>query len=127
MTLEHIALNVPDPKATAAWYAEHLDMRIVKSVDSAPYIHFVADASGSMLELYHNPDGAIPDYASMSPYTLHLAFSVDDIGEERNRLVAAGASVAHGEEKTPSGDTLQFLRDPWGVCIQIVKRAKPML
>ena len=127
MTLEHIALNVPDPKATAHWYAENLNMRIVKSVDSAPFIHFVADASGNMLELYHNPDGAVPDYATMSPYTLHLAFSVDDVGAECKRLVEAGATVTDKAETTPAGDTLQFMRDPWGVCIQLVKRASPMI
>lgn len=127
MTLEHIALNLPDPQATAKWYAEHLNMRIVKSVDTAPYIQFLADSSGSMLELYHNPSGAIPNYASMSPYTLHLAFAVEDISAERSRLEAAGASSINDAETTPTGDTLLFMRDPWGVCIQLVKRASPML
>lgn len=127
MTLEHVALNVPDPKATANWYAEHLNMRIVKRVDTAPFIHFVADASGSMLELYHNPDGEIPNYAKMSPYTLHLAFAVETIETERDRLVSAGASIVNEIETTPAGDTLLFMRDPWGVPLQLLKRANAML
>lgn len=127
MTLEHVALNLPDPKTAAEWYAEHLNMRIVKSSDTAPFIHFLADASGSMLELYHNPSGAVPTYPDMSPYTLHLAFAVEAVEAERDRLVAAGASVVGDIETTPAGDTLLFLRDPWGVVLQLVKRASPLL
>jgi hypothetical protein len=28
---------------------------------------------------------------------------------------------------TPAGDELVMLRDPWGVALQLVKRAQPML
>ncbi|GAI31566.1 unnamed protein product, partial [marine sediment metagenome] len=28
---------------------------------------------------------------------------------------------------TPGGDEIAILRDPWGVAIQFVKRAEPML
>ena len=28
---------------------------------------------------------------------------------------------------TPAGDEMVFLRDPWGVAVQLVKRARPLL
>ena len=127
MKLEHVAINLPDPQAASAWYAEHLGLRVVKSSDTAPFIHFLADEAGSMLELYSNPKGAVPDYVRMSPLTLHLAFAVDDLVAGRERLLEAGATSEGEAETTPAGDQLIFLRDPWGVCLQLVKRATPLV
>jgi glyoxylase I family protein len=123
MTLEHIALNIPEPKAAAGWYTQHLGLRVVRSIEVAPFIHFLADDKGSLIEIYYNPLGEVPNYAQLSPYTLHLAFSSGDIPADSERLVAAGASRAGELETTAAGDQLLFLRDPWGVCIQLVKRA----
>lgn len=127
MILEHIALNISDPAAAAAWYAEHLEMRIVVANDEAPYIHFLADDKGSMIELYSNPAGAVPDYAAMSPFTLHLSFAVDDIAQVHQRLLEAGASAEGVVSTTPAGDLLAFLRDPWGMPLQLVWRRTPLL
>lgn len=126
MNLEHVAVNLPDPQAAATWYAENLGLKIVKAADAAPFVHFLADDSGSMLEFYNNPGGAVPDYASMSPFTLHLAFSADDIGAVWERLLGAGATAAGEIETTPAGDRIVFLRDPWGVNLQLVSRRKPL-
>ena len=127
MHLEHVALNLPDPVAAAQWYADNLAMRVVKSTPEAPFMHFVADSQGGMLEFYRNPNGAVPDYPAMSPYTLHLAFAVENIEAERDRLLAAGATDASKIETTPTGDQLLFLRDPWGVPLQLLKRADPFI
>ncbi len=122
MKLEHVALNLPDPQAAAAWYAENLGLTIVKANNAEPFIHFLADDAGGMLEFYSNPRGAVPDYASMSPFTLHLAFATDDITAGWERLLAAGATAAGELETTPAGDQIVFLRDPWGVSLQLVSR-----
>ncbi len=127
MTLEHLALNVPDPAAAAAWYAENLGLRVAKVIPGAPFIHFLADDGGSLIELYNNPAGAVPDYPAMNPYTLHLAFTVGDIAAEHQRLLAAGAGSAGAIAPTPTGDLLVFLRDPWGVPLQLVQRNAPVL
>jgi glyoxylase I family protein len=128
MKLEHIAINVTDPAAMAKWYAEHLDMEIVRSQAESPHMHFIADkARQSMLELYHNPAAAVPDYAAIPPINLHFAFAVDDMEGARDRLVAAGATAEGEIATTPAGDQLLFLRDPWQVTIQLVKRSQPML
>lgn len=49
MKLEHVALNVSDPVAVAAWYTRHLGLTAVK-VDGGPYYtHFLADDGGTVL------------------------------------------------------------------------------
>lgn len=128
MKLEHIALNVPDAASMAKWYAENLGMKIVKSMDKAPYIHFIADDAGSMIEIYSNDNAEVPDYKAISVFTLHLAFTSEDILAQRSELEAAGATI-EGElnDKLIPGTSMQFLRDPWGICIQLVKRDKPLI
>jgi len=126
--LEHVAINVEDPVAMVKWYCENLGMKVVRKGPPPVNMHFISDARANMmLEIYHNPPDAVPDYASMDPLTLHIAFMVDDVEGICRKLVAAGATIATDITITDSGDKLAMLRDPWGVPIQFLKRAKPML
>ena len=126
--LEHVAINVEDPAGMVKWYCENLGMKIVRKGPPPVNMHFISDAGGNMmLEVYHNPPDAVPDYASMDPLSLHIAFMVDDVEGTCRKLVAVGATVASEITITDSGDKLAMLRDPWGVPIQFLKRAEPML
>lgn len=126
--LEHVAINVPDPVSMAKWYCDNLDMRIMREGPAPVNMRFIADADGNMmLELYNNPDGPVPDYKSMHPLSLHIAFHVDDVAAVRRQLLAAGATAFNDIVETSAGDVLTILRDPWGVPIQFLTRAKPML
>jgi glyoxylase I family protein len=126
--LEHVAINVEDPAAMAKWYCENLDMKIVRKGGPPVNMRFISDAGGNMmLELYNNPPDAVPDYPSMDPLSLHIAFMVDDVKAIIKKLIAAGATIAVDVNTTPAGDELVILRDPWGVPIQFLKRAEPML
>ncbi len=126
--LEHVAINVEDPVSMAKWYGRNLGMKLVRKGPPPVNMHFISDAGGNMmLEIYHNPPDAVPDYASMDPLLLHIAFMVDDVKGIREKLIAAGATAVGEVTITSSGDELAMLRDPWGVAIQFVKRAKPML
>ena len=128
MRLEHIAFNVQDVKALAAWYVANLDMTLVREITEPPYMHFLADsAAKSMIEVYSNPAGEFLEYASYHPVTFHLAFSVDDLEATRARLLTAGARQDGETNVTALGDRLAFLRDPWGHTIQLVQRTTPML
>jgi glyoxylase I family protein len=127
MNIEHIALNVADPVAMAEWYTRHLGMRVVRRPPGPTNTHFLADESGRVvLELYHH-EAPVPDYAAMDPFVLHIAFVATDVKGIRQRLLAAGAANAGEPNTTPAGDELAFLRDPWGVTIQLVKRATPLM
>src|SRR5687767_8334948 len=95
VNVEHFALNVPDPVAAAAWYVEHLGMRVVRSLDAAPFTHFLADSAGRVVvELYRQTVAPVPDYAAMDPFVFHIAFVAADVGGVRERLLKAGASSA---------------------------------
>ena len=128
MRLEHIAFNVADSAAVAAWYAENLDMRIARAFDEPPHIHFLADSAGkSLIEIYSNPLGEVIAYRQHHAVTFHLAFAVDDMDAARERLVAAGATLDGDIDNRANGDRLAFLRDPWGTAIQLVQRVQPMI
>jgi glyoxylase I family protein len=128
MRIEHIAINVEDPVAMARWYCENLSMKIVRQGPSPANTHFLSDTGDNvLLEIYHNPPDAVPDYASMDPLLFHIAFLADDIREICRKLVSAGATIVSDLSTTPSGDEFAILRDPWGISIQVIKRAEPML
>ena len=128
MRIEHLGYQVADPAAVAAWYVTNLGFTIKRHMTEPPYTHFLADAGGQVLiEFYSNPIAPVPDYANQHYLVLHLAFSVDDIAADRARLLAAGATVEDELQTIPSGDQILMLRDPWGFCVQLVKRAVPMV
>jgi len=126
--LEHVALNVEDPPAMAKWFCDNLGMKVVRKGPPPANMRFISDAGGNMmLELYNNPPDQVPDYPSMNPLSLHIAFMVDDVKAVTDKLIAAGATVAVDINTTDAGDEIVILRDPWGVPIQFIKRAEPML
>lgn len=128
MRLEHIAFNVQEPAALAAWYCANLEMQIVRAFEEPPHIHFLADSAGkSLIEIYSNPLGSFIDHASHHAVTFHLAFAVDDMDVARQRLEAAGATLDGEIDKRANGDKLAFLRDPWGHAIQLVQRQEAMI
>tara|TARA_B100000029_G_C17238840_1_gene838257 strand:- start:101 stop:487 length:387 start_codon:yes stop_codon:yes gene_type:complete len=128
MKFEHFAANVEDPPAVAAWYAEHLQMKIVRHVGEPTHMHFLADVTGRVvMELYNNPPDLVPDYAAQDPQVLHIAFAVEDMDDAISRLQTAGATKVGGPGRTPLGDLLAMLRDPWGFAIQLTQRAEPMV
>lgn len=128
MRIEHIAINVEDPLAMAKWYCENLEMKIVRQGPPPVNAHFLSDSGGNvLLEIYHNPPDTVPDYASMDPLLFHIAFVADDIKKICRKLVSAGATIVSDLSTTPAGDEFAIVRDPWGVSIQFIKRAEPML
>lgn len=126
MRVEHFAFNVTDPPSVAAWYCEHLGFTIRRRLEKAQ-THFLLDSAGqSMVEIYDNPPGESPDYASMNPLQLHLAFVSADPNADAARLCEAGATEVD-ELQLPDGSHLKMLKDPWGFSLQLCKRGEPML
>lgn len=127
MKIEHFAINVADPIAMADWYVKHMGLAVVRKQEGGAHTHFLADDSGDvMLEIYCNPPEQVPDYASMNPLLLHLAFVCDNPEQKRAELEAVGASFAE-EVHIKDGSHLVMMRDPWGLAIQLCKRGNKML
>lgn len=127
MKLEHIALNVKDPLGMTEWYVEHLGLSIATQKQQPPYTSFLSDYSGQILiEVYNNPADAVPDYRNMNPLHLHVAFVSKDPELDAKHLIDAGASFEQ-DTRLEDGSHLIMLRDPWGLPLQLCKRASPML
>lgn len=124
MKIEHIAINVADPVALAAWYCEHLGLSIARHVPEPVQMHFLKDNDGSMIEIYCNPPNDVPDYASMNPLVFHIAFVSENPDSDIERLVKVGASLISNDQ-LPDGSQVAMLRDPWGITIQFCKRSTP--
>jgi catechol 2,3-dioxygenase-like lactoylglutathione lyase family enzyme len=126
MKIEHIAFNVADPVAVAAWYCQHCGLRIVRHVPKPAQTHFLADSDATVLEIYCNPPDQVPDYRNINPLLFHLALASADPDADTERLVSAGAVLVE-EIRLPDGSQLVMLRDPWGVALQLCKRASSLL
>ena len=127
MHIEHVAFLMEDPVRAAKWYSDNLGFKIIKEMKDHPYAHFLSDDSGMLLEIYRPSDKPLPDYRSMDPLLLHLAFIVEDPENEKKRLVEAGATTAGETIHTPSGDIIANVKDPWGFTLQLIKRKEPLL
>jgi glyoxylase I family protein len=126
--VEHVAFNVQDPLAMARWYVDHLGFEVKRRVMEAPWAHFLIDSTGStMIEIYGNTRAETLDFPQLSPAAVHLAFVSDDIDADLQRLVAVGGTAEGGVTPLPGGDSMAFVRDPWGFTLQLVKRAEPMI
>lgn len=127
MKFEHFALNVADAPAAALWYEAHLGLRVIKKMEEPPFMTFLADDSGTvMIELYSNPKGETLDFGKLHPLAVHLALVSDDPDADRDRLVKAGAKVI-SDDVLPDGSHLVMVKDPWGLALQLCKRATPMI
>lgn len=126
MRLEHCALQVPAPGAMAEWYVQQLGCSVARAGGAPNHGRFL-QAGPVLIEIYQSTSAPVPDYPAMHPAQLHLAFVSENIQADRDRLVAAGAKVAEDCFTNAAGDELVMLRDPWGVGLQLVKRAVPML
>ena len=128
LKFEHFAINVDDPVSVAAWYCDHLGMRVVRHGDAPVHMHFLADSTGRVvLEIYNSPPELVPDYPAQDPQVLHLALATADIEQSIEELKTAGATHLSGPGTTPAGDQLAMLRDPWGFAVQLTQRAQPMV
>jgi catechol 2,3-dioxygenase-like lactoylglutathione lyase family enzyme len=128
MKIEHVAFQVDAAVQMAVWYCEHLGFAVARSSDDPKPVRFLTDESGQvMIEIYSNPAVQTPDYRSMDPLILHLAFVCPDVPATVERLTAAGTELLSGPDTLENGDVPAIMRDPWGLAIQLCYRAEPMI
>jgi glyoxylase I family protein len=126
MKLEHFALQVPDPVPMAEWYVKNLGCKIARSGGEPSHGRFLT-VGDVLFEIYRNPKVSVPDYRSIEPLHLHIAFKSENLKADRDRLVQAGARVVDDITTTSEGDEIMVLRDPWNIALQFVKRQDAMI
>lgn len=127
MKIEHFALNVEDPLAMGRWYVSHLGFTVKRRLVEPPYTHFLADDSGTVMIEIYGQDAPVPNYPNLNVMSLHVALVSEDLDADVRRLVAAGATTEGDIQTFPTGDRYAMLRDPWGLTLQLVHRADPMV
>ena len=128
MKLEHFAINVPEPAAIAQWFADHLGMRIVMAQDVSPYMHFVADDDGSMIELYNNPSAADAGLRRNEPLQLsHCLLVYQHRRGQRKADRSRGNSHRRDHLQRYRRKVPAFFRNPWQIPVQFVQRPKALI
>lgn len=127
MRFEHTAYNVTDPAAQAQWYVDAFKLRIVRAIGAPTFTHFVTDSENRLtLEFYNNSLGPIPDYHGINQWTQHVAFSSDDLSSDARELSSLGATWDGAIVDLPGGDRTTFVRDPWGLTVQLIQRVRAL-
>jgi len=128
LKIEHAAYQVEDAVCMAAWFSAHLGFILKRGREKPFPVYFLADDAGEvMIEIYTNPAVEVPDYRTMDPLILHLAFVCNDVPRMVERLKEAGATLVSGIDKLENGDVLAMMRDPWGFSIQLCDRGERMV
>lgn len=125
--LEHPAIDVADPVATAAWWCENLGFTLTRQKDDSTHTTFIVDATGRVaVEMFRSRNAAVaPNYFEVDPLTLHFAFTSKDVDADIEKLTKAGATlIVH--EHAPGFDGA-LMRDPFGIPLQFVKRENSIL
>ena len=119
MKLEHVGYNVKEPRKLMDWWCANLGFKQVHPA-------FIVDSTGQMaIEFYRNDAAPRTDFTTVNPNTVHIAFTSEDTDADAARLVAAGATLVETIHR--EGFDMAMLRDPFGIPVQFVKRAKSIL
>ncbi len=126
--IEHMGFNVSDPVAVASWYQKNLGMKLIRKGKAPLFVTFISDPGNNMMmEFYNKQKFPKLDFSKINYMSYHLAFMVDSISIIEKKMINAGATLAEEISRTPTGDKVLMLRDPWGMPLQLVERAEPML
>ena len=127
MQIEHLALNLEQAEAAVTWYHRHLGMPIHRQQQEPLYAAFLGEPPG-LLEIYCNPSYPLAEPKTWHCLTLHLALTSTDLAADRDRLLAAGASLVpeHCDGPDADGYGVLMLRCPWGLPLQLCRRREPL-
>ena len=145
MRIDHAGITVSDIGRALGFYRDLLGLRVI--ADSTVTEPEVAEllgldsvrlrivdldsGDGRILELiqYVQPEGRSIANESSDAASMHVAFTVDDLGATQKRLAEAGATIVSRRPITisdPGGDfdgaTCLYIRDPDGAIVELVQR-----
>jgi uncharacterized glyoxalase superfamily protein PhnB len=121
ITASAISLNVADPVASSAFAQEHLGFQEVMAADGFASLAR-EDAGFNLVYLRTGLETFKPEaLAGRHADGLLVAFVVDDIEAEHDRLVAEGVAVTTPLQTEPWGERFFQVTDPNGVVVQYVQ------
>ncbi|MES2298161.1 MAG: VOC family protein [Pseudomonadota bacterium] len=119
----HAMIRVADLDASLRFYQTALGLQLLRHKDYPGgrfSLYYLASAPGEPeIELTHNWDKA--SYTHGDSFG-HLAFCVDDIYAQCQRLQDAGVTVL----RPPRDGRMAFVKDPDGISIELLQRGEAL-
>ena len=127
MKLHHLGLAVEDLAAAVALYETALGAELESRGETNDMVYGLLRVEGAELELMHSgdPESAVGKFlARRGPGVHHVAFEVDDLDAELERLQAAGCEIAGDVRRGVHGTRVAFIhpRSMGGVLTELVER-----
>jgi catechol 2,3-dioxygenase-like lactoylglutathione lyase family enzyme len=121
ITASAISLNVDDPEASAAFATDHLGF--TREMEADGFVSLARDDAGFNLIYLRTglPSFKPAALAGRRADGLLVAFVVDDVDAEHDRLVREGVAITTPLETEPWGERYFQVTDPCGVVVQFVQ------
>ena len=121
----HVHLKAPDPKATADWYVEAFDFKIISDRTRDVGDRFIR---------CETPDGVIVNISGARTNEVmgdgnaaahwgleHFGINVDDVDAEIKRLEGFGAKLLEGPTQASPNTRIAFIQAPNDVRIELLQ------
>ncbi len=125
--VNHIHLKSEDPKATADWFVEAFNVKIISDTVRDVGDRFVVTHTEGGLAI--NISGARtgetlgPGDANPHLGLEHFGFDTDDMDADLARLEGLGATVQEPPRETGPGTKIAFIAAPGDVRIELIQRS----
>ena len=124
--INHVHIRSTDPLASAAWYEEHFNARIVSNREVMPGTITVSmEVAGPVrLNISSQPTGSSSERIAAKLNRLgleHFGFGVEDLHAELARLERAGVRIVLPLTKVAGGARLAYIEGPDDVLIELVQ------
>jgi len=108
---DHVHMSVPDPRAAAQWYHDHIGGEWVDGRDDRLLF-------GTTRIMFLQGQGRRPSAGSVVD---HLGFSYPDLAAKLAELQAAGATVTTPLREVEGLFKLSFVDDPFGTRLELIE------
>jgi|WetSurMetagenome_2_1015567.scaffolds.fasta_scaffold1094149_2 glyoxylase I family protein len=123
MKIEHIGLCIEYPISVAEWWVDHLGFEFLRKLGTDEGgVAFIADQHGTVIEFGKLEEVPSLDVNRLESIQLHFALECSDTMQEAQRLVKVGATLVGESPRNAYKNEKVILRDPWGNCLQLIKR-----
>ena len=121
ITASALSLNVADPEASAAFATDHLGF--TREMEADGFVSLSRPDAGFNLVYLRTglPTFKPAELAGRRADGLLVAFVVDDVEAEHDRLVGEGVAITTPLETEPWGERYFQVTDPCGVVVQFVQ------
>jgi catechol 2,3-dioxygenase-like lactoylglutathione lyase family enzyme len=121
ITASAISLNVDDPEASAAFATDHLGF--TREMEADGFVSLSRPDAGFNLVFLRTglPTFKPAELADRRADGLLVAFVVEDVDAEHDRLVREGVAITTPLETEPWGERYFQVTDPCGVVVQFVQ------